>query len=535
MHIKRIIKIMFALVLALSMFGINTPVNAEEEKVTVTVSTNITKNEPWADRLFLYQDANGNKQWDEGETRTTTAAGKLKFTLNKGDKLTTTKARLHSDLEMDMSTVDIVINTDIGAYKAGEVFENGKDCSVDKNAEIEFRVPLAEVTVEAKDDCDDKFYEYMYLDMNASKNWDEGEPKFTEKTTFKIPSTSKFTVLHPRVFYSRSVEAKDVKVYVNDVEYTTESANECPTGDAHVVFEYVGACPVKPTAKVKFIDCDKKETEVTVELTKEEVDVASPWGVVYKVSKDSVFTQTNCPVPEPEPKTYKITFTDCDDKVIEEVEVKDGDVVTVPEGYEFDETLLKEITEDITLKATNCEVPVDKPEPTPTETPVEKVKVTFKDCNGEVIQEVSVEKGGSVNAPKGFGFESEDLTNITEDLTLYSLVGCEIEPEPQPETVTVEFLDCKGNVISSAVVKKGDSLTLAEGQKYDDTKLTNIQNNLRLSPTNCEVTPTPSAKPTKAVVNTGNDTTATPYLLGGTAVLLCAAIGYLVYLKKNKK
>lgn len=526
MHIKQNIKKLLVSACALGMFAIPQTVNAAET-VEVTFTTNITES-PAYKHFYMYQDANKNGKYDEGEVKTTT--GKLIVTMPKGSTLTDTHARFATDLSdnFDINSVEIVVKTPLGGYEAGEIYKAGKDCTVNENAEIEFRVPLADVTVETKSECKEDAFEYMYLDLDGNGKYNEGDYKFTEKETFKIPSSSTFVLIHPRVYLGKDVKAEDVAITVNDVVYTSDNIAECPKGEANVVFKYVGACPVEiPKAEVKFIDCEGNETSETVELTKETVEVTSPWGGTYTVAGDSTFTQEGCKVT---PLKHTITLVDCSGEIIKEFEVEDGANLVLPDNYAFDELEIENITEDMTIKenAKACEIPA------------KEYTVTFLDCNGELISEKYVKEGEDVEAPNNYEFDEESLKNVQENLTLYALNGCQIE-EVKPELI-VTLLDCEGKTISIHPVLYGNSLELGEvGKNYDKSKLTNITSNLVLEPTNCVIntpTPTPSTTPTptptKKVVNTGNNTSATPYILGGSAVILCALLGFLFYKKNNK-
>ena len=426
MKFRKMLTFATAFLCAFGAVGISplTALADETEKVTVTFSTNITENEVWANHFFMYQDVNGNGTWNDGEPKKV-ATDTMTVEIDKGATLGDTKVRFGTDLtsNFDISSVKILVNTAIGDYAAGDVYESGKNCDVDKNAEIQYFVPLADVTVNAKTNCTSSFYDFMYLDLNANGVFDEGDIKFTGERTFKVPTSSQFTILHPRISLLEGIDVNDVEAKVNDTVYTNANIQECPKGEANVVFEYTGACPVVPTIDVTFIDCEGVETVVTVEMPEEgKVDVESPWGDIYTVKKTETISQTGCDVePEPTPDEpepvikpeYVVVFVDCSGNEFKKVKVIEGEDVVAPEGYKFDEKELKAISSDKTVKEIGC--PVEEKTPT---TKVEKYTITFTDCNGKTVSTVVLKDGDTLTPPSGYTYELSGLGTIKSDMTI---------------------------------------------------------------------------------------------------------------------
>ncbi len=115
-------------------------------------------------------------------------------------------------------------------------------------------------------------------------------------------------------------------------------------------------------------------------------------------------------------------------------------------------------------------------------------KVTFKDSNGNVLQEVEVVKGSeatgpSITPPEGYEFVgwSSNVSCVTSDL--------EVTPVFEVIKLNVVFKDLEGNVISSVVVDYNTNATAPnvpaiEGKTFTgwDKSLENIKEDLEVKP-----------------------------------------------------
>jgi uncharacterized repeat protein (TIGR02543 family) len=146
---------------------------------------------------------------------------------------------------------------------------------------------------------------------------------------------------------------------------------------------------------------------------------------------------------------HTVTFVDPDNNVISTVTVNDGEAATAPTppertGYTFSNWNVdySNVTTDLTVTAQYT---------------INSYTVTFKDYNGDFIQDQSVEYGSAATAPAdptrtGYVFNGWDktFTNITADLTVTATYI---------QTHTVTFVDPDNNVISTVTVNDGEAAT----------------------------------------------------------------------------
>lgn len=175
-------------------------------------------------------------------------------------------------------------------------------------------------------------------------------------------------------------------------------------------------------------------------------------------------------------KIFKVTFKDYDGKVLKEVNVNYNDAAVSPknptrEGYKFlswDKSFTN-VKSDLVITAIYEALPY---------------KVTFKDYDGRVIKEEEVEKGKSATAPlnpsrEGYEFSGWDktFTNITSSITVtatYKIL-----------TFKVTFKDHDGKVLKEQTVNYNENATAPSAPSRDgynfvswDKEYTKVKANL---------------------------------------------------------
>ncbi|MBO7078334.1 MAG: InlB B-repeat-containing protein [Bacilli bacterium] len=153
---------------------------------------------------------------------------------------------------------------------------------------------------------------------------------------------------------------------------------------------------------------------------------------------------------EYEIKTFKVTFKDYDGRVLKEQTVNYNESATAPksptrDGYKFAswDKAYTNVKSDLTVTATYTLLPL---------------KVTFKDYDGRVIKEEEVEKGKSATAPanptrEGYDFNGWDksFTSITSSITVTATY--------KVKTFKVTFKDYDGKVLKEQTVNYNENAT----------------------------------------------------------------------------
>ena len=200
-------------------------------------------------------------------------------------------------------------------------------------------------------------------------------------------------------------------------------------------------------------------------------------------------------------KTFKVTFKDYDGKVLKEQTVNYNEAATSPksptrDGYKF-ASWDKEFTNvksDLVITATYTLLPL---------------KVTFKDYDGRVIKEEEVEKGKSATAPttptrEGYEFNGWDksFSNVTASITVTATY--------KVLTFKVTFKDYDGKVLKEQTVNYNENATAPASPTRDgynfvswDKDYTKVKANLTITATYEQI----ASDATYAIVyNLGNGT-----------------------------
>ena len=163
--------------------------------------------------------------------------------------------------------------------------------------------------------------------------------------------------------------------------------------------------------------------------------------------------------------------------------------------------------------------------------------VKFIDCEGKetmVSALITDSEKGTITAMSPWGKEYE----VTEGKEI-TREECEVkkDEEKEPNTFTVNFLDCDGKILKTVTVKEGDSIEADSslGLVYDANLLKDIKSSLDIKPIVCATDcpePTPTPAPAKTYVNTGNTNSA---MIFGVVLVVALCVGGFVFFRKRKE
>ena len=174
---------------------------------------------------------------------------------------------------------------------------------------------------------------------------------------------------------------------------------------------------------------------------------------------------------------FTVVFKDKDGNVIEEVKVAEGEAATAPaapavEGFEFTgwDKDFSNVTSDLEVTAQYAKV----------------YNVTFKDKDGNVIEEVKVKEGEAATAPAAPAVEGLEFTGWDKEI---SNVTSDLEVTAQyAEVYTVTFKGKDGAVLATVKVVSGSAATAptapaVEGFEFKgwDKEFTNVASDLEVN------------------------------------------------------
>ena len=215
-------------------------------------------------------------------------------------------------------------------------------------------------------------------------------------TTVKLDVSEKNVELKVEETYEIAPQITGASIDL--VEYVVADPTILSIDGAKVTALKVGATTI--TLKVKGYDVTE---EITVTVTEKEVEV----------------------------KEFTLTFKDYDGTVLKEEKIEEGKAATAPEnptreGYTFTgwDTDFSKVEQDLEVTAQYEEI---KPE---------VFTVTFKDYDGTVLSEVTVEKGQAATAPENPTREGYDFTGWDKD---FSKVEANLEVIAQYKEKEIDY------------------------------------------------------------------------------------------------
>ncbi|MBS7528845.1 InlB B-repeat-containing protein, partial [Fusibacter paucivorans] len=289
--------------------------------------------------------------------------------------------------------------------------------------------------------------------------WSEGFTNVTSDLTI----TAQYKVNSYKVTF---VDYNDTIIKEQTVEYgSAATAPEAPTRDGYAFAGWnnaynniTSAMTVKATYvqahTVTFKDYDGSTISTdTVKNGEDATAPSEPTRTGYTFDKWSAgFTNVTSDltiIAQYKINSYKVTFVDYNDTIINEQNVDYGSAATAPEaptrdGYVFTgwNTAYNNITSALTVKATYAKL----------------YTVTFVDPDNKTISTVTVKEGNAATAPTpptrtGYTFDkwSASFTNVAADLTITALYKI--------NSYKVSFVDYNGTTIDEQTVDYGSAAT----------------------------------------------------------------------------
>ena len=165
------------------------------------------------------------------------------------------------------------------------------------------------------------------------------------------------------------------------------------------------------------------------------------------------------------PPLYTVTFVDINGNVLSTQQVYKGLAAKAPEAPQIADQIFSGWDKDITNIQGDITV-------SPTYGNMASFKVTFKDEQGNVLEEQTVISGRAATAPSTperedtiFDRWDKSFSNVTEDIVVTAIYR-------QKKECTVTFKDYSGIVLGTAKTKEGDGVTAPVTPSRDGYKFT---------------------------------------------------------------